>query len=84
MFHFIWSLIVGVLIGSIASKILHPDRPRGCVSNWFAGVIGSWIGSILFREFGPIIGGYAIIPSIIGAFIFLFVLNGFRWDRRRY
>ena len=54
----IWSLIVGGILGWLASLI-----------------IGSWIGGKLLGSFGPVIGGYAIIPALIGAIILIFIVS---------
>ncbi|WP_410986440.1 GlsB/YeaQ/YmgE family stress response membrane protein [Bacillus cereus] len=32
-------------------------------------MIGSWIGSSLFKKWGPIIGGFTIIPALIGSIV---------------
>ncbi|WP_139023785.1 GlsB/YeaQ/YmgE family stress response membrane protein, partial [Bacillus cereus] len=38
-------------------------------------IIGSWIGGKLLGSFGPVIGGYAIIPALIGAIILIFIVS---------
>ncbi|MGQ0440977.1 GlsB/YeaQ/YmgE family stress response membrane protein [Bacillus sp. B-TM1] len=63
----IWSLIVGGILGWLASLITGRDVPGGVIGNIIAGIIGSWIGGKLLGSFGPVIGGYAIIPALIGA-----------------
>ncbi len=62
----IWSLIVGGILGWLASLITGRDVPGGVIGNIIAGIIGSWIGGKLLGSFGPVIGGYAIIPALIG------------------
>lgn len=68
----IWSLIVGGILGWLASLITGKDVPGGVIGNIIAGIIGSWVGSKLLGSFGPVIGGYAIIPALIGAYHFNF------------
>ncbi len=40
----IWSLIVGGILGWLASLITGRDVPGGVIGNIIAGIIGSWIG----------------------------------------
>lgn len=75
---FILYLIVGGLIGWLAGLILGKDVPMGCIGNIIAGIIGSWIaGELLggFSTFGPDLAGIHIIPALIGAIIFVFLLS---------
>lgn len=71
----IWSLIVGGILGWLASLITGKDVPYGVIGNIIAGIIGSWIGSKLLGSFGPVIGGYAIIPALIGAIVLIFIVS---------
>lgn len=72
---FIWSLIVGGVLGAIAGMILGKDVPGGIIGNIIVGFIGSWIGSSLLGDWGPIIGGFAILPALIGAVILIFIFS---------
>ncbi|WP_459502994.1 GlsB/YeaQ/YmgE family stress response membrane protein [Bacillus sp. C1] len=72
---FIWSLIVGGILGWLASLIIGRDVPGGVIGNIIAGIIGSWIGTALLGKFGPVIGGFAIIPALIGAIILIFIVS---------
>ncbi|AMA73289.1 MULTISPECIES: GlsB/YeaQ/YmgE family stress response membrane protein [Aneurinibacillus] len=72
---FLWSLIVGGIIGWLASLIAGRDIPGGVIGNIIAGFVGAWIGSALFGNWGPVIGGFAIIPAVIGAIIVAFVVS---------
>ncbi|ALV20801.1 MULTISPECIES: GlsB/YeaQ/YmgE family stress response membrane protein [Carnobacterium] len=72
---FIWSLIVGGVLGAIAGMILGKDVPGGIIGNIIVGFIGSWIGSSLLGNWGPIIGGFAILPALIGAVILIFIFS---------
>ena len=69
------ALIVGALIGWIAGIIIGRPIPGCIIGNIVAGVIGSWLGTELFGDFGPRIAGYAIIPSLIGAIIFVAIIG---------
>ncbi|TFJ92748.1 GlsB/YeaQ/YmgE family stress response membrane protein [Lentibacillus salicampi] len=72
---FIWSLIVGGILGWIASLIVGKDVPGGVIGNIVAGIVGAWIGSSLLGSWGPVIGGFAIIPALIGAIILIFIIS---------
>ncbi|ABS22256.1 GlsB/YeaQ/YmgE family stress response membrane protein [Bacillus cytotoxicus] len=72
---FIWSLIVGGILGWLASLITGKDVPGGVIGNIVAGIIGSWVGTALLGRFGPVIGGFAIIPALIGAIILIFIVS---------
>ena len=71
----IWSLIVGGILGWLASLITGKDVPGGVIGNIIAGIIGSWVGSKLLGSFNSVIGGYAIIPALIGAIILIFIVS---------
>ncbi len=73
--HWLWVIIVGSVIGSIAGMIT--GEKRGCLFNIVAGILGSSIGESLFSSFGPRVAGMAIVPSILGAVIFVAVVSFF-------
>lgn len=75
MLQWIWIIIVGALIGSIAGWITR----RGGSMNWIitivAGLIGSILGEYLFGTWGWELAGMAVFPSIIGATLLVFVVG---------
>ena len=72
---FIWSLIIGGIIGWLAGFILGRDIPGGVTRNIIAGFIGAWLGSLLLGGWGPVIGGFYIIPALIGAIALVFIVS---------
>jgi uncharacterized membrane protein YeaQ/YmgE (transglycosylase-associated protein family) len=72
---FIWSLIVGGFIGWIASFITGRDIPGGIFGNIIAGFVGAWIGTLIFGNLGPEIGGFEVIPAIIGSIILVLIVS---------
>lgn len=72
---FIWSLIVGGILGWIGSLIVGKDLPAGVFGNIIAGIIGAWIGSAILGNWGPELGGYSIIPALIGAVVLVFLYS---------
>lgn len=72
---FIWSLIIGGVIGWLAGLILGRDVPGGIIGNIIAGFIGAWLGSLLLGGWGPVVGGFYIIPALIGAIVLVFIAS---------
>ena len=72
---FLWDLIVGGLIGWVASLIIGKDVPGGIIGNIIAGFIGAMIGQSIFGTMGPDLAGFAIIPAILGAVILIFIVS---------
>lgn len=82
---FILMIIVAAIVGWIADLIVPGDLPFGIIGSIIAGIIGAFIGSALLGNFGPQVGGIALIPAIIGAIVFAFLLRfllGFMGQRR--
>lgn len=73
----LWKLIVGALIGSLAGFLSSRKIPMGIVGNIIAGLIGASIGESIFGAFGPSVAGMALIPSILGAVILVFITSIF-------
>ncbi|MDY4760965.1 GlsB/YeaQ/YmgE family stress response membrane protein [Streptococcus thoraltensis] len=72
---FLWSLIVGALIGAIAGAVTKKGGSMGWIANILAGIAGSWVGQSLFGSWGPSLAGMALIPSILGAVIVVIVVS---------
>ena len=72
---FIWSLIIGGILGWVASLIVGRDVPGGIIGNILAGFISAWVGSSLLGNWGPEMGGFYIVPALIGAVILIFIVS---------
>lgn len=74
----IW-LIVGGVIGWIASLIMKTDAQQGLFLNIVVGIVGAFIGGWIFSALGVAspIGGLAgtILVAFIGAVVLLFVIR---------
>ena len=73
----IW-LVIGGIIGWLASLIMKTDGQQGIVLNIIVGIVGSFIGGWLIA---PVIGGIGImgyVSALIGAIILLAIVNLFR------
>jgi uncharacterized membrane protein YeaQ/YmgE (transglycosylase-associated protein family) len=71
---FIVLLIVAAVAGALGEMIGGGKVPGGWIGSIVAGLVGAWLGGALLH-FGPTIGGIQIIPAIIGAALFVFVLR---------
>ena len=85
MLNFIIWIIVGGIIGWVASLIMRTDREQGALLNIIVGVVGAFLaGLILTPLFGisSINSGNFSLPalliSLLGALILLAVVNLFR------
>lgn len=72
--HFIWYILIGLLSGFIAGKIM-----KGGGFGWFfnlivgviGGVLGGWLFSLIGISAGGLIG--SLITSVVGAVFFLWI-----------
>lgn len=71
----IGSLIIGGVLGWLAGIVLGKDVPGGILGNIIAGFLGGWIGNKLFGPFGPVWGDFSVIPTIVGAMIFIVIIT---------
>jgi uncharacterized membrane protein YeaQ/YmgE (transglycosylase-associated protein family) len=67
------TLFIAGIIGAIADRIVPGKIPYGFVGAIAAGLLGSWLGTLILGDLGPRIAGIAIIPGLIGAIILAFV-----------
>ena len=85
----IW-LVVGGLIGWIASKIMNTDAQQGVMLNVVVGIVGAFIGGMLIS---PLVGVPtinqnalsvgALLVSLVGAVILLAIVNLVRRGKAR-
>jgi len=88
--NFIIWLVVGGLIGWVASKIMGTDGQQGIFLNVIVGIVGALLGGWLIS---PLVGEGTInsgdfslgglVVSLLGAVILLAVVNLFRRSRIR-
>jgi uncharacterized membrane protein YeaQ/YmgE (transglycosylase-associated protein family) len=72
---FLWSLIIGGIIGWLAGMIMGKDIPGGVIGNIIAGFIGAWLGGLILGSWGPEVGGFFILPALIGAVVLVFIVS---------
>ena len=83
-------LIVGALVGWVASMIMRTDAQQGMFLNVIVGIVGAALGGWLIS---PMVGVPtinqnafsfgALVVSLIGAIILLLIVNLFRRGRAR-
>ena len=88
--NFIIWLVVGGLIGWVASKIMNTDAQQGIFLNIVVGIVGSLLGGWLVA---PLLGSgtvnqndfsiMGLLSSLIGAVILLAIVNFFRRGKVR-
>ncbi|CAK7054499.1 GlsB/YeaQ/YmgE family stress response membrane protein [Tissierella sp.] len=72
-------IILGALSGWIASMIMGKNSQMGAISNIIVGIIGAFIGGVVFRLIGASgvtgLNLWSVIVSVVGACILLFIAN---------
>ena len=87
--NFILWLIVGGIVGWLASLIMKTDAQQGILLNVIVGIVGAFIGGWLISPLlgaGTINEGFSVmsvVVSLIGAIILLAIVNLFRRGRVR-
>ena len=87
--NFILWLIVGGIVGWLASLIMKTDAQQGIILNVVVGIVGAFIGGWLISPLvgaGTINEGFSIaslLVSLVGAVILLAIVNLFRRGRVR-
>ncbi len=78
---FIVWLIIGGIVGWLASLLMRTDAQQGILLNIVVGIVGAFIGGLIFNR-GTINQDWgsptAWIVSLIGAVILLAIVNLFR------
>ena len=67
------TILMGALIGWIASMIMKTDASMGALANIIAGIVGSAIGGFIFGNSGNMI--IQIVVGVIGACILIGVVK---------
>lgn len=76
----VW-LVVGGIIGWLASIIMRTDAQQGILLNIIVGIVGAFIGGLIFSG-GSInnagLNIYSFLVSLLGAVVLLAIVNLFR------
>ena len=78
--HYLWMLIVGIVVGAIARFIMPGVESMGLLMTGVLGIAGSFVGGFIARIFskppeGSPLHPAGIILSVIGALILLYAWN---------
>ena len=76
----VW-LVVGGIVGWLASMVMRTDAQQGVLLNIVVGIVGAFIGGLIFSR-GDIneapLSVTAFLVSLVGAIILLGIVNLFR------
>ncbi|THF77535.1 GlsB/YeaQ/YmgE family stress response membrane protein [Cohnella fermenti] len=75
MWGLLLSILMAILIGIIGDALVGAQMPGGVFGSMIAGFAGAWLGALMLGSWGPIIAGFPIVPSIIGAALFVFLMG---------
>ena len=85
----VW-LVVGGVVGWLASLVMRTDAQQGLLLNVIVGIVGAFLGGLLI---GPLVGSSSInagnfslpglLVSLVGAIILLAIVNLIRRGRTR-
>ena len=79
----IFTLLVGSLIGWIASMLMRTDAQQGAIANIIVGIIGSFLGRLIFGQMLGLGGAYSagsfslmgIVWGIVGSAVLIAILK---------
>jgi uncharacterized membrane protein YeaQ/YmgE (transglycosylase-associated protein family) len=83
--NFLWTLIVGLVVGAIAKLLMPGKDPGGLIVTMLLGVAGALLAGFLGRAMGWYASpgeGPGIIASVLGAIVLLFIYRLFVGRRR--
>ncbi len=80
------TIIVGALIGWIASKIMRTDAQQGALANIGVGIVGSLLGKVIFQDLLGIggaasAGTFSVIGvawGVLGSLILIAILKALK------
>ena len=75
----IW-LVVGGIVGWLASMLMRTDAQQGILMNIVVGIVGAFLGGLIFNrgDINDTIRLTSFLVSLVGAVILLGVINLFR------
>lgn len=71
----IW-LVIGGVVGWLASIVMRTDAQQGIILNIVVGIVGAFIGGLLFGgSINQAVTLYSFLTSLVGAIILLAIVN---------
>jgi uncharacterized membrane protein YeaQ/YmgE (transglycosylase-associated protein family) len=82
--HFLWMLIIGLIVGAIAKLIMPGKDPGGIIVTMLIGIAGAFIAGLLGRALGWYGEGEpaGFIASVVGAILLLIIYRLVTRNRR--
>ncbi len=82
--HFLWMLIIGLIVGAIAKFLMPGKDPGGIIVTILIGIAGAFIAGILGRALGWYSEGEPVgfIASVVGAILLLIIYRLLTKNRR--
>jgi len=79
------SLIIGGIVGWLASIIMKTNAQMGCIANVLVGVVGSMLGYWLAGLLGIVPTGSLMrfVVAVVGAVLLIFILGKLGFFRRK-
>jgi uncharacterized membrane protein YeaQ/YmgE (transglycosylase-associated protein family) len=82
MFHYLWMLIVGIVVGILAKFIVPGQENLGLLMTGVLGIAGSYVGGLVTQLFSKPTDGKMFHPagiffSVLGAVALLFAYKAF-------
>ncbi|MEX2541269.1 MAG: GlsB/YeaQ/YmgE family stress response membrane protein [Trueperaceae bacterium] len=78
-------IVFGALAGWIASLIMGTNRQQGCLMDIVVGVVGAFLGGLVFSLFGGqgVTGFniYSLLVAVLGAVVLLWIVGAVRRKR---
>ena len=73
----LWSLVIGGIVGWLASILMKADMQMGLIANILVGIVGSALGFWLAGKLGLAGGGMVVqlIVGVAGAALLIFLLR---------
>lgn len=79
----VWTIVIGGLVGWLASLFMKTHAQMGLVANVVVGIVGSWLGFWVFGAVGfratSLVAG--LIVRVAGAMLLIAVLKSLRFLR---
>jgi uncharacterized membrane protein YeaQ/YmgE (transglycosylase-associated protein family) len=70
------TLVIGGVIGWLASIVMKTNAQMGMIANIVVGIVGAWLGAWLAAKLGIAAQGMATyVVSIVGAMVLIFILK---------
>jgi uncharacterized membrane protein YeaQ/YmgE (transglycosylase-associated protein family) len=76
----LWTLIVGGIVGWLASMMMKTNAQMGMLANIVVGIVGSVLGGWLFGLIGfmPTSSLASLVASVIGAMVLIAILKSMK------